>query len=106
VGKCGTSRQATDDFIIQHMCFTCWITKSTDMHLEYVILLFHSNNGMQSHLNIMFVPAWPVLLTFTEVIRWNMKAISVLCTSVCLKISLLSTTNDNTGSICGHVEKY
>jgi len=50
------------------------------------LLLFHSNNGMQTHLNIMFVPPWPVLLTFTEVIRWNMKVISVLCTSVCLKI--------------------
>ena len=60
---------------------------------------------MQTHLNIMFVPTWPVLLTFTEVIRWNMKVISVLCTSVCLKI-LFSTTNDNTGSICGHVEEY
>jgi len=29
--------QATDDSIIQCMCFACWITKATDIHSEYVI---------------------------------------------------------------------
>jgi hypothetical protein len=45
VEKYGTARQATDDNIIQRMRFTCWITKATDTHSEYVILIaFHGNN--------------------------------------------------------------
>jgi len=33
------SRQTTEDNIIGRMRFTCWITKATDTHSEYVILL-------------------------------------------------------------------
>jgi hypothetical protein len=44
--KYGSSRQATGDNIIQRMRFTCWITKATDTHSEYVILIaFHGSNG-------------------------------------------------------------
>jgi len=32
-------RQATEDNIMRRMRFTCWITKATDTHSEYVILL-------------------------------------------------------------------
>jgi len=39
VEKYGTARQAADDNIIQCMCFASWITKATDTHSEYVILL-------------------------------------------------------------------
>jgi hypothetical protein len=35
----------SQDSIIQCMRFTCWITKATDTHSEYVILLCHGNNG-------------------------------------------------------------
>jgi hypothetical protein len=35
----GTARQATDDNIIRRMRFTCRITKATDTHSEYVILI-------------------------------------------------------------------
>jgi hypothetical protein len=31
--------QATDDNITRRMRFACWITKATDRHLEYVILI-------------------------------------------------------------------
>jgi len=31
--------QATDGSIIQCMYFACWITKATDAHSEYVILI-------------------------------------------------------------------
>jgi len=31
--------QATNDNIIWHMHVVCWITKATDTHLEYVILI-------------------------------------------------------------------
>jgi hypothetical protein len=39
VVKYGRARQATDDNLIRRKRFACWITKATDTHLEYVILL-------------------------------------------------------------------
>jgi hypothetical protein len=33
------TRQATDANIIRPMCFACWITKATDIHSEYVIVI-------------------------------------------------------------------
>jgi hypothetical protein len=39
VGKYGRARQATDDNTIRRMRFACWITKATDLHSEYVILI-------------------------------------------------------------------
>jgi hypothetical protein len=39
VKKYGTARQATDDNIIRRMRFACWVTKATDTHSEYVILI-------------------------------------------------------------------
>jgi hypothetical protein len=37
--KYGTAGQATDDSIIRRMCFACWVTKGTNTHSEYVILI-------------------------------------------------------------------
>jgi hypothetical protein len=37
--KYGRARQVTDDNIIRRMRFARWITKATDTHLEYVILI-------------------------------------------------------------------
>jgi hypothetical protein len=39
VEKYGRARQATDDNIIQRMRFACCITKATNTHWEYVILI-------------------------------------------------------------------
>jgi hypothetical protein len=39
VEKYGTAGQATDGTIIRRMRFACWITKPTDTHSEYVILI-------------------------------------------------------------------
>jgi hypothetical protein len=39
VEKYGTARQATDDIITRRMRFACWITKATDIHSKYVILI-------------------------------------------------------------------
>jgi len=39
VEKYGTARQAIDDNITQHMCIACWITKVTDTHTQYLILI-------------------------------------------------------------------
>jgi len=33
------TRQATDNKIIRDMRFSCWVTKATDIHLDYVILI-------------------------------------------------------------------
>ena len=35
----GITRRATDDYTIRRMCFTCWITKTTDTHPEYVVFI-------------------------------------------------------------------
>jgi len=35
----GTVRQATDDNITRRMRSACWITKATDIHSEYVIII-------------------------------------------------------------------
>jgi hypothetical protein len=37
--KYGTAGQATDDNIIRRMRLACWITKATDTHSQYVILI-------------------------------------------------------------------
>jgi hypothetical protein len=37
--KTGAAGQATDDNIIRRMRFAFWITKATDTHSEYVILI-------------------------------------------------------------------
>jgi hypothetical protein len=35
----GEAREATDDNIIRRMRIACWLTKATDTHSEYVILI-------------------------------------------------------------------
>ena len=43
--KYGTAGQATDDITIRRMRLARWMTKATDTHSEYVILIvYHSNN--------------------------------------------------------------
>ena len=37
--KYGTAEKATDQDIVRRMCFTWWITKATDTHSEFVILI-------------------------------------------------------------------
>jgi len=36
---CGTPRQVTDGNIIRCMRFACWITKTTEAHSEYIIII-------------------------------------------------------------------
>jgi hypothetical protein len=42
IEKYGRARQATDDNIIRHIHCACCITKATDTHLEYAILIAFS----------------------------------------------------------------
>ena len=52
--KYGRARQATDDNIIQRMRFACCITKATDTHLEYVILIaYPRQQWLREHASIL-----------------------------------------------------
>jgi hypothetical protein len=39
VGKFGKANHATDNNIVPHMCFACWLIKATETHAEYVMLI-------------------------------------------------------------------
>jgi hypothetical protein len=39
VEKCCRARERTDDNIMRHMFLACWITKATDRHSEYAIII-------------------------------------------------------------------
>jgi hypothetical protein len=46
--KYGTAGQTTDDNIIRHMRFACWITKATGTHPEYeIIVAFAGQNSLR-----------------------------------------------------------
>jgi hypothetical protein len=54
VGRCGRARQATDDDIIKCMCFASWMTKATDTHLEYLILIpFPCQQSLRDHASVL-----------------------------------------------------
>jgi hypothetical protein len=39
VEKYGTAREPTDDNIIRHMRFACWVTKATDTRSKRIMLI-------------------------------------------------------------------
>jgi hypothetical protein len=55
VEKYVRARQATNDNIIRRMPFACWITKATDTHSEYVIVICFSTTTMvmRTRVNLM-----------------------------------------------------
>jgi hypothetical protein len=61
VEKHGTARQTADDNKIRGMHFACWITKATDTHSEYAILLQHRNNGYANAPQCYAYCAFPLL---------------------------------------------
>ena len=64
VEKYGWARQVTDDNTIQHMHLSCWITKATNIHSEYVILLVFPSATVVTwmHPYFRFICTLPVLL--------------------------------------------
>ena len=52
--KYGRDRQATNDNIIWHVHFACWIIKATNAHSEYVIL-FMATVVAPTRLSVMFI---------------------------------------------------
>jgi len=52
-----TARQVTDDNIIRHIRFACWVTKATATHQEYVIIIVsHGNSGYSNAPQCHFKP--------------------------------------------------
>jgi len=64
----GTVRQATDYNTIRRMSFTCCITKGTDIYSEYVVLIFHGNNGYANAAQYYVTPTQALLLNSAYVI--------------------------------------
>jgi hypothetical protein len=63
VQKHDTAGQATDDDITRRMRFACWISKATDTHREYVILICVSAIMVaRKRFDITFVHTLPLLL--------------------------------------------
>jgi hypothetical protein len=80
--KYRTARQTIDDNIIQSMCSACWITKDTDIHLEYVILLTFAQPTCH---NVIYIYTLYVLLlyVFTPIPK------TVATTTVQLQVNIM-----------------
>jgi hypothetical protein len=78
VEKYGTDRQATDDNIIRRMRFACWITKATDTHSEYVVLLaFPRQQWLRERASMVrftYVACLVISACCFNVIAWRSKA--------------------------------
>ena len=77
VYKHGRAGQASDYNIIRRMRYACWITKATDTHSAYVIvlLLFHANSG---YANASQCYAYPYIVSL----------VFLSATPVCQKLTL------------------
>ena len=65
--KYGTARQATDDNIIRCMRFACWITKATDTHSEYVILIaFPRQQWLRERASMLLLYVYCLFVAFTS----------------------------------------
>jgi len=58
------------------MCIECWVSKATNTHSEYIILLiFHCNNGCMNTLQCYIICTLPVLLCSNTIIpelKWHL----------------------------------
>jgi hypothetical protein len=73
---CGAT-EATDDNILRRMRFVCWITKATDTHSEYVILIaFPLQQWLRERASILrlYVHCLSCFLTDTESVYCAVRA--------------------------------
>ena len=65
-GKIRYSPQDTDDNIIRHIRFACWINKATDTTSEYVILIAFPRKKMvtRTRVTVAFICKLPVFSVF------------------------------------------
>jgi hypothetical protein len=65
VEKYGRARQATGDNIIRRMRFAYWITKATDTHSEYVIIIaFTQQQWLSERASLLPDKSTTLLLSF------------------------------------------
>jgi hypothetical protein len=82
VEKYGRTRQATDDNIIRRMCFACWVTKATNTHSEYIVLI-HGNNGYANAPQCYGIRTLSVLFTSTtETVRLGKEWLSEILVNI------------------------
>jgi hypothetical protein len=63
VEKYSTAGQATGDNIIRRMRIACWITKATDTHSEYVIIItFPRQKWLRERASMLRYSTLPVFL--------------------------------------------
>jgi hypothetical protein len=56
---------------IWSMRITCWLTKATDTHSEYVILVSHGNSSARMCLNVTFIRALAVRFVASLTVFWD-----------------------------------
>jgi hypothetical protein len=90
VEKYGRARQATGDNIIRRMRFACWITKATDTHSEYVILIaFPRQQWLRERASILRYTYIACLVSLLSLLITEISALwDTVCVSVCLCMSL------------------
>jgi hypothetical protein len=67
VERYSRDRQATDVNIIRRVDFACWVTKATDTHSEYAIIIiafFSAGMVRQTRIGVMLLHTLRVLLSY------------------------------------------
>jgi hypothetical protein len=68
VEKCSTAGQSTDDNIIWRMRIACWITKATETHTGFVILIaFLLKQWLHERVSVLW---YMYLVCFVELFHW------------------------------------
>jgi len=67
-----TARQFTDDNVVWHMRFACWITKITDTPSEYVILIaFPQQQSLCEHVSVLhYSYIVSLVYNFWDGVKW------------------------------------
>ena len=95
VEKCSRTRQAIDGNIIRRKRFACWITKATNTHSEYVMLIAFAGNYAYTNnapvLRYTYL-ACPAIANFTPEVdglnrcRWSLYFSNLLDVMMCLPV--------------------
>jgi hypothetical protein len=81
VEKYRTAQRATDANIMRRMCFACWITKFTDTHSEYVMLIaFPLQQWLHERTSVFRYIYFACLVKFASPCYFSLQA--VLCMPV------------------------
>jgi hypothetical protein len=80
VGKCCRPKEATKDNIIRRMHFECWVTKATDTHSEYVILIaFPRQQWLRERTSMLRHTYMACHVTFMDINNFSAMNVFVFC---------------------------